>query len=217
MKHLVKVCLVGLSLLLSSCTIFLWSHDPAVRSHTYYEQSAMDTVRAFGKTQAKNNEQLVMIGDSYWYFIDERNTAELLKVLNTKLPKAFSTPNNKPFKVLLADDAQSFSSSFTLYYEPQNDNEKNVLKTLDFTSTKKPGLYEKDYDLKGKIYRSSKKINHHYQFETALPISIQVGKTSSEVDPIKLIEKITMTPITLAGDVVLVAIELVFSPLSLFE
>lgn len=217
MKHLIKICLMSLSFLLSGCTALLWGEDPAVRSHTHYEQFATDTVRAFGKTQAKNNEQLVMIGDNYWYFIAQKDTAELLKVLNTKLPKAFATSNNKPFEVRLEGDAQSFYSSFTLYYEPQNDNEKNVLKALGFTSAKNPKLYEKDYYVSGKIYRSSKKINQSYQFETALPISIQIGKTSSRVDPAKLLEKIAITPLTLAGDVVLVAVALVVYPFTLLE
>ncbi|MGX2950635.1 hypothetical protein ACWIUA_07010 [Ursidibacter sp. B-7004-1] len=217
MKHLIKVGLATLSFILSSCTVMLWGANSAVHSHTYYEQSATDTVRAFGKTQDKNNEELVMVGDSYWYFIDKENTADLLKVLNTKLPKAFATSDNKPFEVRLSDNAKVFDSTFTLYYEPQNDNERNVLKELGFSLFKDNKLYRKHYSLKGKIYRPSKKIDQNYQFETALPISIQVAKTSNSVDPGKLLQNIALTPITLAGDVVLVAITVVLYPLSLLE
>lgn len=219
MKNLFKLCIACCTLLFSGCTLIMWGHNSAIGENTTYQSFAKDTVRAFGKTQSKDKAQLVLMGDTYWYFIAPEDTEKLLQVLNTQLPKPFATLDNQPFEIKLSENAKSYHSSFELYYLPQNQEEKTKLLNLGFKPTEKnPKLYSNSYALTGEIYRKANNVIKHYQFETALPIDIKLGKTSRYVkDYSKLIENIGMTPVTLAGDVVLLGLGIVLSPLLLLD
>lgn len=219
MNNVLKFCIVSISILLSGCTLFLWGHDPAVKSYSSYQDFAKDTVRAFGQTQSKDKAQLVLMGDTYWYFIIPEDTEKLLHVLNTQLPKPFATLDNQPFEIKLDENAKSFHSRFELYYLPQNQEEKIKLSNLGFKPTEKnPKLYSNSYTLSGEMYRKANDVVKNYQFETALPIDIKLEKTSHYVkDYSKLIKNIAMTPVTLAGDVALLGLGIVLSPLLLLE
>ncbi|MGQ0286627.1 hypothetical protein ACT2CV_05440 [Pasteurellaceae bacterium 22721_9_1] len=214
MKKLIKLGVIGLSVILSGCTMLLWDYDPVTEETVKREDFAKDNVRAFGQT--KTNQQLVMMGDTYWYFINPEESAELFKVLNTKLPKAFSTAQNQPFNVVLSENAKSFYSNFTLYYEPQNSKEKAILENLGFNPTKQnPKLYNKGYRLTGEMYLKANDVARNYQFETPLPIHIKTEKTSTKItDPVGFVAKVVATPAMLVGDVALVGLAILLSPIA---
>ncbi|QIM62741.1 hypothetical protein A1D29_05225 [Pasteurellaceae bacterium Orientalotternb1] len=191
---------------------FIPGSGDIVTTHNETKEIAKDTVRAFGKTQ--NNQQIVMMGDTYWYFISSVHTNELQKLLNTKLPKAFSTQKNQPFGIYLDSNAKGFSTGhFSLYYQPKTAQETSTIKTLGFTPTKPdPQIYRKQYKFEGEMYKKADNIKLEYQFETALPVSIQVSKRETNVDGSLLATKVATTPLALAADIILIPAMLIMLP-----
>lgn len=222
LKQMLRTSLFSTLFALSGCTAWLWAGGNSsgfipgsgniVTTQHETKEIATDTVRAFGKT--KNDQQIVMMGDTYWYFIDAKHTDALQKLLSTKLPKAFGTLRNEPFNVYLGTDTKAFGTGlFTLYYIPQNAKEIKTLTELGFASTKeKPTVYTKSYNLSGQIYKKAENINTEYQFETALPISIKVSKSETDIDGSLLATKVAATPLALAADIILLPAALIMLP-----
>lgn len=222
LKRIIHLALFSLILTLTGCTAWLWAggngggfipgSGDIVTTHNETKEIAKDTVRAFGKAQ--NNQQIVMMGDTYWYFINTAHTNELQKLLHTKLPKAFSTQKNQPFGLYLDSNAKSFSTGyFSLYYQPKTTQETNTLKALGFTPTKyDPQTYRKQYKFEGEMYKKADNIKLEYQFETALPISIRVSKSETHIDGSLLATKVATTPLALAADIIFIPAMLIMLP-----
>ncbi len=201
-----KVFSVGLIISIAfsfqSCvlTTLLWSEGVVVNEKEKIPITN-DTIYSFLKTQNKtkqiDKDTLIMVGKKYWYVVDKLDFNEIYGTLNAKLPKAF-TIKEKHVPIEIEDDKLRFSSFFILNYEPANAIEKKILKDLDFShkyGTK--NTYEKWFLIKGKIFLPQKNAKIDYTFQTPLKASLYSSTYFS-------LKKVALTPIAVAGDVILI-------------
>ncbi|MDO5054412.1 MAG: hypothetical protein Q4D86_03735 [Pasteurella oralis] len=220
-KHILRIFAFSLFFTLSGCTAGLWAggqnssfipgSSDIISTDIKAKEIAKDTIRAFGRT--KDKQQIVMIGDSYWYFISPKQTEQLQTLLNTKLPKAFNTKANKPIRINLTKSAKGFSTdSLWLHYQPKTEREIKIVRELGFRKTSKPEIYAKEYYFEGEIYKKAENIKLEYQFETTLPVSINTLESETNIDGSLLLTKIAATPVALATDIILLPVLLITLP-----
>lgn len=226
LNYLFKIIILASTLLLSGCfTDYLWGSgggfpfsrsEPAIIKDYRLKKVDEDTIRAFGRTQ-QTQPQLVMMGDKYWYVMNEQHTEELLEILTVKLPKPFDINYQlscdnclKGFQVELLNDGKTFNIEFSLSYFPQNSHELDTLVKLGFTpNSSKKGLYEQYYRTNGMIYKKSPEVKADYTFETAIPVELVSTEVTTIVDGKELLKKIAWTPAALIGDIILMPVYLI--------
>ncbi len=221
LTKLINFMVLSASIGMSGCTAWLWaggnggivpgSGEIVTQTSSHTQTIAQDNVHAFGKSR----ERLVMMGEHYWYFLDEKSTTQMAPIVNAKLPKAFHILNRctdcKDTFVLTLTDEKTFGTDFVLFYPPQRSQEENILRELGFKKEKQG--YTAQFTVKGNIYKASDNLKQDYRFEKALPVRLQqyhAGKT--EIDGELLLSKIALTPVTLLGDIIILPLSLFFMP-----
>lgn len=209
---------------LNGCTLLLWGKDSPFRETTTRHELAKDEIQAFamvGKPHSQLQQgSLVMMGKQNWFVVNPQDSAKLQGVLNVKLDKAFQIVDRyqheplKSFPVELKTvDSNDFSTEFCLRYNTGKAADIAKLKALSFkevqpkqSAQKTNPYYIYCTQASGQFYRTPQNHQADYRFETPFPVSVtyQVSKTHTDVG--QLLGNIAMTPITLAGDVVLVPI-----------
>lgn len=212
MKKLFLIPLILATFLLSGClTTLLWKGMPTpsdkyknkenqiISTDTDYQFIGEDKLKTFGKT--KDEKQLIMLGEKYWYLFDAKSSQELSGILSMKLSKPFIRKEEKS-KVIISDDGKTFSSAVELKYPVINQQEHTQLVNQGFMrSPENLDYIFKKFELKGNIYQSSPELKIPNPFNPPLPIALYQTKNETNFNAGLLLKKIAMTPVALVGDV----------------
>lgn len=212
MKKLFLLPLILSTFLLSGClTTLLWKgmgpssdkyenkENQIISTDTNEQFITEDKLKTFGTT--KDGQQLIMLGEKYWYLFDAKSSKELFGILSMKMSKPFIRKEEKS-KVIISDDGKTFSSSVELKYPVINQQEHTQLVKEGFMRSPENLDYVfKKFELKGNIYQSSPELKITNPFNPPLPIALYQTKNETNFNAGLLLKKIAITPVALVGDV----------------
>lgn len=220
--------------MLNGCTAILWGQEGWLASSkgmTHKEQkktvkkAGIDQIRAFAKTQTESQtlppNRLLMMGDKYWYLVDESDSKELVPVLNSKLSQRFTIsqthpktgkPVNQIQELHVGIEGDRFNiDRLCLNYsispnlpESEQQREQNILEQQSFKY--KGNDYQRCFgNILGRIYNKPDNLPVDYQFERSIPTQLYTvsSKEITKVDGKIVARNLALTPFTLVGDIIL--------------
>ncbi|PVX41342.1 hypothetical protein C8D76_10238 [Pasteurella langaaensis DSM 22999] len=225
MKKLFAFFSTGLAvLLLSGCTALLWEMSPIVKTHDRERDDGIDTLIAFGRTQADKaplqKGQVVMMGERYWYVVDRDISDYLLPILTINLPQPYTLTNNKGKRLtelpVTRQENNRFESNLCLNYTPQNATETAQLTSRKFELEKlnKSGIYSRCITVKGMIYSKPTGTQADYHFQTRVPIKLTFNVKTTELNAEAISANIMLTPLTLAIDLIWIPLYMIDSAIN---
>ncbi|WGE31343.1 hypothetical protein NYR60_05575 [Actinobacillus genomosp. 2] len=207
LKHLLSAVILACSTLLSGCFSLLTASEARVStSHHESKVVAEDNITQFGLV--KSTKQLVMMGDKYWYLLDQGSSNYVQKLIDAKLPKGFST-SGAVFQIK-DKQAQTWEGETLLEYRTDKKAEKQKLNTLGFE-----GCYDcpeatyffKRLSFSGKFFAKTEGIAVKSNLKTKLIIKFIEYKTEERVDGDGL-TAIALMPFAIAADIVTLPLQL---------
>lgn len=226
--------------MLNGCTGVLWKQEGFLAgSHgmNYEEQkitvkeAGEDQIRAFAKTNAAGKtlppNRLLMMGDKYWYLVDENASKALVPVLSGKLSQRFTISQTHPKTGKPVNQIQELhvgmeEDKFTInrlclnysispnLSESEQKQEQNMLEQQSFKHER--NNYQRCFgNIRGHVYNKPDKMPADYQFERSIPVQLYTvsSKYVNKVNGKIVARNLALTPFTLAGDIVLLPVWLV--------
>lgn len=220
--------------MLNGCTGLLWEQEGLVagsRGMTHKEQkitvkkAGTDQIRAFAKTNATSKtlppNRLLMMGDEYWYLVDEDDSKALVPVLGSKLSQRFTISQihpktgksvNKIKELHVGIEKGKFTiDRLCLNYsispnlpDSEQRREQNMLEQQSFEHD--GNNYQRCFgQVWGQVYNKPDNLPAEYQFEQSIPVQLYTvsRKDVKKVNGKIVARNIALTPLTLAGDIVM--------------
>lgn len=212
-KVFISMMIMFSILSLSGCTMLLWGHDSPMSTTYHYQDAGTDKVHAFGITKQQTTQlqkdQLIMMGEQYWYALTPKSSEDLLAVMNAKLAqryRIFNGDNQQELSAMpveLRDEGKHFASHFCLRYQPKNAQEKATIEQLSFKALEKQRqIYTRCFYSYGDIYATPANVKADYQFEQTVPVKLTLRHSKTKIeDAGKFAAYVLWTPITLAADI----------------
>lgn len=201
---LVKFLLLSLSaILLSGCfTMLNWAERDPISSGNEMVEVDSDKLTAFG--MLKSTQQLVMIGEKYWFVADAESSKQIKALIDAKLPETFNTYG---LQVELDKEAKNWKINASISYTTADtQTEIAKLKQLGFESRcpecPKNTQYVHQYPLQGQLYKKADiQIAESGKLRKAIPVKLVTEKY--QINGVgSTLAAIALTPITLASDIV---------------
>jgi hypothetical protein len=187
---------------------------------------SMDRILAFGLAKADSQQikrdSLIMIGERYWYVVEQNDSQTLYPALNAKLSRPYEILNkyheklstdiegaNGILSAALYPGEQRFTTDFCLKYQLDTtqpalyQQEKNTLEQTDFT----PDMVQKDtyrqcHDIEGTFYSSPQNLPEDYRFENSIPAKLAIVEERTSIDKSNVARTALLTPVAIAADVI---------------
>ncbi|WGE31342.1 hypothetical protein NYR60_05570 [Actinobacillus genomosp. 2] len=212
LKHLLSAAMLASSSLLSGCgltSLALYESQLTIPSSEY--NVFRDNVTQFG--MLKSTKQLVMMGDKYWYVLDQKSSAYIQKLMDTKLSGEFSV-DTVDIR-LTKEKSQNWDGSTYIYYKATKKSEKQTLKELGFSqgcsqnSTHSTDVVRTSLGLKGQIFAKTEDVAVNGKFKTKIPVEITEFTFGERVDW-GGVTAIAAVPFAIIGDIVTLPYQLLF-------
>ncbi|MGX2950286.1 hypothetical protein ACWIUA_05170 [Ursidibacter sp. B-7004-1] len=211
---LVKFLFLSLSsILLSGCfTALNWAEIDTVSAGNKLVEVDNDKLTAFG--MLKSTQQLVMIGEKYWFVADTESSRQIKSLIDAKLPETFNTNR---VRVVLDKDTKNWKTfDYAIsYISADTQSEITKLKQLGFVSRcpecdKTYNQYIRSYQLQGQIYQKADiKITESDKLRKVIPVTLE--KEKYQVNGVgSTLGAVALTPLTLAFDVVTLPFQIWF-------
>ncbi|WP_373819294.1 hypothetical protein [Glaesserella sp.] len=201
---LLKILFLSLStMLLSGCfTLLNWEDREPISSGNQKVEVDEDNLTAFG--MVKSTQQLVMIGEKYWFVADAESSKQIKALIDAKLPETFNTYG---LQVELDKEAKNWKTNAGISYTTADTQaEITKLKQLGFKSycpeCPKNTQYVHQYPLQGQLYKKADiQIAESGKLRKAIPVKLVTEKY--QINGVgSTLATIALTPITLASDIV---------------
>lgn len=205
--------ILSATLLAQGCTALLWSANPAVEEVESSKQTQLeDKIFAIGKNQQAQATiaagTVLIIGQKNIYVLN-KGSEKLFEIYKNIPDRKYLSPSLESTLEFRLNDANAFSGAVTFSYlkqTPIDDSEWDIL-------LNKLG-FQKQNDKLATIYLSiSGKIHPHAdanqsqqaasKFRQSYPVLFYKTKRITQVNPDNIIENAVMTPVSLAGDMIL--------------
>ncbi|WP_373767812.1 hypothetical protein [Glaesserella sp.] len=209
---LLKILFLSLStMLLSGCfTLLNWEDREPISSGNQKVEVDEDNLTAFG--MVKSTQQLVMIGEKYWFVADAESSKQIKALIDAKLPETFNTYG---LQVELDKEAKNWKTNVGISYTTADTQaEITKLKQLGFESRcpecPKDDQYVQQYRLQGQLYKKADiQIAESGKLRRAIPVKLVTEKY--QINGVgSTLAAIALTPITLASDIVTLPFQIWF-------
>ena len=208
---------------LGGCTVAQWKKNPAFQKIPQYSEPESDRLTSFRLTQRQSGDipagTLIMIGEKYWYLLDQESSKELTRYVETKLSHGYifnKTFDDKTLTLTVADPAsRRFTIFFDLRYENPSVQDRAAIKARHLFSAGEggwKGATENDgyfafISLEGHYYPAPVALPEDRALSNSIPINIrtQIGeKNKFHAD--NFVFNVLTTPGNLLGDILLGAV-----------
>ena len=143
-----KMLTLAAALALGGCmTAQQWTKNPPLTTVNDDRAFGGDNLVAFGQVSEDHPPlqagSLILVGQIYWFAVNKAESAELMRVLTSDLPRQFlftDQSGSKTYQVLTVildeKDRQHFTSEVCLRYDTTEPTEVAKLQALDFQPRK---------------------------------------------------------------------------------
>ncbi|TCK01715.1 hypothetical protein EV694_0337 [Volucribacter psittacicida] len=204
-----------------------------LKKYTYttkHIETIDDEILAFGMTK-EADPRFVFLGNKYWYVINKQDSQKLLNLLQTKFKYNFIITNDQkmPYlsesgkavqeELIIKAEYNNFTSSFCLHYQTADKKELKKLEELNFTFNEKTAFYQYCISLKGSLYQAKSLPTTQQRMKQSIPITVIVtGMLSHEQSEFgKIVNKVSLTPMALALDVMTFPLVIIALPFMLLD
>lgn len=185
--------------------------------HQIIHDVGQDNVYAFGVLPEKVEDfqagTLMMMGDKYWYVLQNNDAKTFSNILNADLSqryRIFDKKNQQELSyipIIIGTQSQNikntyFNSQFCLRYQTTNPKEIDKLTSLSFLPfTSGNNEYSQCLTARGQVYGSPKNTTPQYHFEQVVPIKLSYAEHKKTFAMGETVKNIAMVPVAVVGAV----------------
>ena len=213
-----KMLTLAVALALGGCmTAQQWTKNPPLTTVNDDRAFGGDNLVAFGQVSEDRPPlqagSLILVGQIYWFAVNKAESAELMRVLTSDLPRQFlftDQSGSKTYQVLTVildeKDRQHFTSEVCLRYDTTEPTEVAKLQALDFLPRKigNEPAYGRCLLMNGSLFIKPPNLpyDQRFQQDKNLPIEIKVRHSKREADVMNIVSNLATLPATLSADTV---------------
>lgn len=210
---LFSLAVLAVSMSLTGCASFSLGGAPkAVKKEIISTVIAQDSIRGFG--MLKSTGQFVMMGETYWYVLDNDSSQRIQQLIDAKLQNRFEIDT---ISIVFHDDENRlWGGRTTLYYTAGNKAEIQKLGQLGFQRVCDRDDCPKDkvkfgtyFPVQGELFAKTPSVAPEHQFSPALPVDIFAEHTKTEVSGKSVMASVAK-PFAMAADVVTLPVQLFY-------